>query len=179
MLTAFLIGVAASLTAAGIIGAVRAARGHSPQPVQFEPLQPKARPKQARPTKSPVTKFATSVSPGSRLLARLIDWIPAFTPGVFATDGPSTLNNLLGVVVMGWIYVVLPGTTALFGSSPGKLALGLKVVDRSGHHISYFHGVFREFAKLCALCIAPLLYGYRWWQYESIDDPGASSFVVR
>jgi uncharacterized RDD family membrane protein YckC len=123
-----------------------------------------------------------------RFLARIIDWLILWVAGAmvkFATgigaigfagfsilhDGefdPTELVHLLAAgLVAVMVKVLLTAVYEIafltrFGATPGKMALGLKVVRASGAPLSFGRAVGRYFAYWLSCLTAPLLWVGFW-----------------
>lgn len=61
-------------------------------------------------------------------------------------SGPSGLNYLSSVAKIGFLYLYSIWSISRFGGTPGKLLLGLRVLDETnGHFLPIYRVVLREF----------------------------------
>jgi uncharacterized RDD family membrane protein YckC len=107
-------------------------------------------------------------SPWSRLVASLIDGL-ILVPLSFLLMALAGINplaqtttfvqDLLFNWIPSWAYYVI--FTALYGATPGKMALGLKVVRTDGQPVDWLTAFMREVVGK-TLSTLPLLLGYLW-----------------
>ena len=122
-----------------------------------------------------------TVGPGRRLAAAGIDWLlVALTlallgAGLFpAAEIDDDLGLAMAVAAIGAYYV---GLTWLIGGTPGKLLLGVEVVDETGHWL----GIGRSLLRFAVWCCLPLLA----WAFvlganrRGLHDLIAGTYVVR
>ncbi len=124
-------------------------------------------------------------SAGQRLGAFLVDLVISIIVGVvgFAIgsaigDLGSTLNSVFGIVY--WIIVLIMVATR--GQSPGKIAIGIKIVKMDGTPVGFGTTLLREvIGKIVSAII--LLLGYIWilfdGQRQGWHDKIASTYVVK
>lgn len=128
-------------------------------------------------------------SPWRRLVASLVDGL-ILVPislllmalaGVNPLTTPTTLlQDLLFNWVPSWAYYVT--FTALYGATPGKMALGLRVVRTDGQPLDWLTAFMREVVGK-TLSTLPLLLGYLWAFFhprrQAWHDLIADTLVVR
>ncbi|TBH17451.1 RDD family protein [Thermus thermamylovorans] len=128
-------------------------------------------------------------SPWRRLVAALVDSL-ILVPVTFLLMALAGINPLVGSttplqdflfqVVPGWAYYV--AFTALYGATPGKMALGLKVVRPDGRPVDWLTAFVREVPGK-TLSALPLLLGYLWALFhprrQTWHDLIADTLVVR
>lgn len=128
-------------------------------------------------------------SPWRRLLASLIDGlilVPlSFLLMTLAGINPLTasttfLQDFLFNWLPSWAYYVI--FTALYGATPGKMALGLRVVRTDGQPVDWLTAFMREVIGK-TLSTLPLLLGYLWAFFhprrQAWHDLIADTVVVR
>ncbi|MEZ0348776.1 MAG: RDD family protein [Thermus sp.] len=127
-------------------------------------------------------------SPWRRLVASLVDGLILFflsflLMALAGVDplGPSTLGqDLLFQGLPGWAYYV--AFTALYGATPGKMALGLRVVRTDGKPMDWLTAFMREVVGK-TLSTLPFLLGYLWAFFhpkrQAWHDLIADTLVVR
>lgn len=107
-------------------------------------------------------------SPWRRLVASLIDGL-ILVPLSFLLMALAGINplaqtttfvqDLLFNWIPSWAYYVI--FTAVYGATPGKMALGLKVVRTDGQPVDWLTALMREVVGK-TLSTLPLLLGYLW-----------------
>ena len=124
-------------------------------------------------------------SVGQRLGTFLVDLVISIIVGVVGFiigsvigDSGSTLNSVFGIVY--WIIVLIMVATR--GQSPGKIAIGIKIVKTDGTPIGFGTMLLREIiGKIVSAII--LLLGYIWilfdGQRQGWHDKIASTYVVK
>ncbi|GAA5334019.1 MULTISPECIES: RDD family protein [Thermus] len=106
-------------------------------------------------------------SPWRRLVASLLDSLILVPLSLLLMAlagvnplGPTTLaQDLLFQWLPGWAYYV--AFTALYGATPGKMLLGIKVVRLDGKPVDWLTAFMREVVGK-TLSTLPLLLGYFW-----------------
>ncbi len=124
-------------------------------------------------------------SAGQRLGAFLIDLvisiivgIAGFVIGSFIGGEGQTMNTVFGIAY--WIIVLFMVATR--GQSPGKIAIGIKIVKMDGRPIGFGTMLLREIiGKIVSAII--LLLGYIWILFDG-KRPGwhdkiANTYVVK
>lgn len=97
-----------------------------------------------------VSAPAHDVYPGMRFWARWIDYIIAMMLlGVVAAFAyPTFLDHTFGgahiLAVLIWVPIEA-GLISVFGATPGKYLLSIRVVDAAGHKLKYSHSFDRAF----------------------------------
>jgi len=90
------------------------------------------------------------------------------------------VQDLLFNWIPSWAYYVI--FTALYGATPGKMALGLKVVRTDGQPVDWLTAFMREVVGK-TLSTLPLLLGYLWAFFhprrQAWHDLIADTLVVR
>ncbi|WP_135257796.1 RDD family protein [Thermus caldilimi] len=128
-------------------------------------------------------------SPWRRLMASLIDGL-ILVPLSFLLMALAGINplaqtttfvqDLLFNWIPSWAYYVI--FTALYGATPGKMALGLKVVRTDGQPVDWLTAFMREVVGK-TLSTLPLLLGYLWAFFhpkrQAWHDLIADTLVVR
>ncbi|MFD3004527.1 RDD family protein [Thermus tengchongensis] len=128
-------------------------------------------------------------SPWRRLMASLIDGL-ILVPLSFLLMALAGINplaqtttfvqDLLFNWIPSWAYYVI--FTALYGATPGKMALGLKVVRTDGQPVDWLTAFVREVPGK-TLAALPLLLGYLWAFFhpkrQAWHDLIADTLVVR
>ncbi|MFN4071094.1 MAG: RDD family protein [Thermus caldifontis] len=93
---------------------------------------------------------------------------------------PTFVQNLLFNGLPSWAYYVI--FTALYGATPGKMALGLRVVRTNGQPVDWLTAFMREVIGK-TLSALPLLLGYLWAFFhprrQAWHDLIADTVVVR
>lgn len=87
--------------------------------------------------------------------------------------------QLLGLVVT-WLYWALMESSAR-GATVGKMAVGLRVVDESGHRLSFLRATGRFFAKFVStiiLCIGFLMIAFTD-RKRGLHDMIAGTLVIK
>ena len=124
-------------------------------------------------------------SAGQRLGAFLVDFVISIVVGIagFVIGsamglGEQTMNTVFGIVY--WIIVLI--MVASRGQSPGKIAIGIKIVKTDGTPIGFGTTLLREvIGKIVSAII--LLLGYIWvlfdGQRQGWHDKIASTYVVK
>lgn len=112
--------------------------------------------------------------PIPRIAARVIDWIlwlairagaAAFIGYVAGSEPADTwldraLIPVLGVILIS-IYEI--GLVARTGATVGKMAMGLKVVNRDGRAVDLSTAMYRVLPLLVVGLIEAFLFGRTWW----------------
>jgi len=128
-------------------------------------------------------------SPWRRLVASLIDGL-ILVPLSFLLMTLAGINRLAQTTtfvqdllfnwIPSWAYYVI--FTALYGATPGKMALGLKVVRTDGQPVDWLTAFMREVVGK-TLSTLPLLLGYLWAFFhpkrQAWHDLIADTLVVR
>jgi uncharacterized RDD family membrane protein YckC len=122
-----------------------------------------------------------------RVVAKFIDSICLYALGLPAQYIASSISDPLvaGIVPMAFSLVIAVAFTVFFlgrfGATPGKMALGLKVVRADGLRISYMRAAGRHFAELVSSLI--LLIGYIMVAFDdekrALHDRMCDTRVVR
>ena len=124
-------------------------------------------------------------SRGQRFGAFLVDLVISiivgavgFMIGSAIGDLGQTLNSVFGIVY--WIIVLIMVATR--GQSPGKIAIGIKIVKMDGTPVGFGTTLLREIiGKIISAII--LLLGYIWilfdGQRQGWHDKIASTYVVK
>lgn len=115
-------------------------------------------------------------------LSALLGWVAGSFYGV-TVDAPDkktaqAIGNVVGVIVW-WLYYASLESSAR-QASLGKLALGIKVVDRQGGRISFGRATGRHFAKIVSgliLMIGYLMAGFTA-RKQALHDMMAGCLVV-
>ncbi|WP_243091205.1 RDD family protein [Thermus neutrinimicus] len=128
-------------------------------------------------------------SPWRRLMASFLDGLIlvalSFLLMTLAGVNPlvqttSFTQDLLFNWLPSWAYYVV--FTALYGATPGKMALGLKVVRTDGQPVDWLTAFMREVVGK-TLSTLPLLLGYLWAffhpKHQAWHDLIADTLVVR
>ncbi|MEZ0322445.1 RDD family protein [Thermus sp. PS18] len=127
-------------------------------------------------------------SPWRRFVASLIDGL-ILVPLSFLLMALAGINPLVQTTfvqdllfnwIPSWAYYVI--FTALHGATPGKMALGLKVVRTDGQPVDWLTAFMREVVGK-TLSTLPLLLGYLWAFFhprrQAWHDLIADTLVVR
>lgn len=95
-----------------------------------------------------------------------------------AQMGLLLLVTLLGFVAQ-WLYFALFESSSLH-ATPGKLAMGIKVVDGAGHRISFGRATGRWFGKIVSGLILNIGYMMAGWteRKQALHDMMAGTLVV-
>ena len=101
----------------------------------------------------------------------------------YATMGPAILVKMLGAV--GVTFIIYFGYFAAFEASslmatPGKLALGIKVVDMNGQRLSFLHALGRNLGKIISnltLNVAYVMAGFTV-RKQALHDKMAHTLVI-
>ncbi|WP_243095275.1 RDD family protein [Thermus thalpophilus] len=127
-------------------------------------------------------------SPWRRLVASLLDSLILVPLSLLLMAlagvnplGPTTLTqDLLFQWLPGWAYYV--AFTALYGATPGKMLLGIKVVRLDGKPVDWLTAFMREVVGK-TLSTLPLLLGYLWAFFhpkrQAWHDLIADTLVIR
>ena len=127
-------------------------------------------------------------SPWRRLVASLVDSLVLLPLSLLLMAlaggdplGPTTwVQDLLFQWIPGWTYYT--AFTALYGATPGKMALGLKVVRTDERPVDWLTAFMREVVGK-TLSTLPLGLGYLWAFFhprrQAWHDPIAPPLVVR
>ena len=99
--------------------------------------------------------------------------------GVVDLGNPSVTDQVLEAVISFGYYILL---TAAFGAPPGKMALGMRVVDESGQKAGFFKVLIREtIGKIVSAIV--LFLGYIWILFDGKrqgwHDKIGGTFVVK
>ncbi|WP_117238111.1 RDD family protein [Thermus sediminis] len=107
-----------------------------------------------------------TASPWRRLVAYLVDGLilAPLVVLVMALGGvdlanPTPLQNFTFNALPSWAYYVV--FTALYGATPGKMLLGIRVVKTDGNPVDWLTAFMREVVGK-TLSILPLGLGYVW-----------------
>ncbi len=124
-------------------------------------------------------------SAGQRFGAFLVDFLISIIVGIvgFAIGSAmggegQTMNSVFGITY--WIIVLIMVATR--GQSPGKIAIGIKIVKMDGTPIGFGTALLREvLGKIVSAII--LLLGYIWILFDGKrqgwHDKIASTYVVK
>jgi uncharacterized RDD family membrane protein YckC len=87
-------------------------------------------------------------------------------------------SNVLGIV-LGWLYEAM-FTSSAYQATPGKMAVGIRVVDEGGQRISFGRATGRYFGKIISGLICGFGYFMAGWdeRKQSLHDKMASTLVV-
>ena len=123
---------------------------------------------------------AARASFGRRFVAFFVDSLVFVVVGVVLgiVGAPETLVNVVALVVAISYFTYFEGSS---GQTPGKKALGIRVVDqRGGGSIGYGRAAIRYVGRIVSSL--PLLLGYLWMLWDSEKqtwhDKFATSVVV-
>ena len=123
---------------------------------------------------------AARASFGRRFVALLVDSLVFVVVGVFLgiIGASETVVNVVALLVAISYFTYFEGSS---GQTPGKRALGIRVVDqRGGGSIGYGRAAIRYVGRIVSSI--PLLLGYLWMLWDSEKqtwhDKFASSVVV-
>lgn len=124
------------------------------------------------------------------IIVSIVSFIPAiiigFIVGVF---GAFVDNETVSIILGGFIYLTIVAANVCyyagfhaskFQATPGKMLLGIKVVDIHGNRISFWRGVGRFFAILLStftLYIGFIMAGVHS-QKRSLHDIVAGTYVI-
>jgi len=100
-------------------------------------------------------------------------------PGMMNLGPMYFLGQLVGLVVT-WLYLALMESSKFQGTL-GKMAIGLKVIDRNGNRISFARATGRTFSKLflSGIClIGFIMAAFTQWK-QGLHDMIAGTYVVR
>lgn len=128
-------------------------------------------------------------SPWRRLVASFLDGL-ILVPLSFLLMALAGINPLVQTTTFvqdllfnwlpSWAYYVI--FTALYGATPGKMALGLRVVRTDGQPVDWLTAFIREVVGK-TLSTLPLLLGYLWAFFhprrQAWHDLIADTLVVR
>ena len=104
-------------------------------------------------------------SPWRRLVASLVDGLivvfVTFLGEILASLSQEHIASaiVLEVLLFPWIYYVV--LTALYGATPGKMLLGIRVVKSDGRPVDWFTAFMREVVGKI-LSSLPLDLGFLW-----------------
>lgn len=105
-------------------------------------------------------------SPWRRLVASFVDglilvFVTLLLMALARVDwmNPTPAQNLLFNWLPSWAYYV--AFTALYGATPGKMLLGIRVVKTDGRPVDWLTALMREVVGK-TLSILPLGLGYLW-----------------
>ncbi len=106
-----------------------------------------------------------------------------FSQDVYATMGPAMLAKMLGVMglttVIYFVYFAAFESSSLM-ATPGKLALGIKVVDMNGQRLSFWRSLGRNLGKIISsltLNIAYVMAGFTV-RKQALHDKMANALVI-
>ena len=130
---------------------------------------------------------------GRRAAAKLVDLVVVFAALIFAiavsasvADGAAApLGAVLLVAWLLYIFLYPWFTVALFGQTPGKMAVGIKVVRGSDEgRVGWLRALGRYLSEFAlGLFSIPLLLSYLWplWdsRKETLHDKMAGTIVTR
>ncbi|MEN2982883.1 MAG: RDD family protein [Thermus sp.] len=130
-----------------------------------------------------------TASPWRRLAASLMDGLILVPLSLFLLalagippleGAPGFWDDLLFNWLPGWAYYT--AFTALYGATPGKMLLGLRVVRTDGQPMDWTTALMREVVGK-TLSTLPLLLGYLWAFFhprrQAWHDLIADTLVVR
>jgi len=118
-----------------------------------------------------------------RLLAAILDAIIISIPAAIVTlilvwaSGISSFSYLVDLCALGLI-VYLDG---IKGGTPGKLILGLRIVNEKGEYIGIPSALFRYIAKIISALILGIGYLMIAWdaKKQGLHDKIAKTYVVK
>lgn len=96
----------------------------------------------------------------------------------YGHPGLQLFGNLLSIAIA-WLYYSL--FHVKFGATPGKMALGLKVVDANGMYLTFGRATGRHFSKIlsgCTLLIGYIIAGFDRSK-QALHDKIAGTYVIR
>lgn len=141
---------------------------------------------------SPKLRYATF---GARAAAAVIDFIilqiasmflDSFFAGLVLTDLSTTtiVTSMLGPVVLGGALAIVYSVwleSSVWQATPGKMMLGLKVVDIEGRRISFAKSSMRNFAKGLSMLTLGVGYLMPLWtaRRQALHDRAAGCLVIR
>jgi uncharacterized RDD family membrane protein YckC len=116
-----------------------------------------------------------------RLLAAMLDFIILYIPFIIITLVLSLVGANMVIYLLSLLFALLIiYLDSRYGGTPGKLILGLKIVDSEGKNMSYAKAVLRYAAKMSVSMM--LLLGYIWIlvdkNYQGWHDRIAETFVI-
>ena len=129
-----------------------------------------------------------------RVAAKLIDWAAVVGAGIAAalTSAPfATASGELGsvgvAIVIAWILFAILSPwlmVAIWGQTPGKMALGIKVVTDDAGRVGYLRALGRYFSEVVlGIFYLPLFVSYLWplWdgRRQTLHDKAARTVVTR
>jgi len=129
-----------------------------------------------------------------RVAAKLVDWAVLVGSGIaaFVTSAPfTTASGDLGgvglVIVGAWFLfaVLYPWLmVAIWGQTPGKMALGIKVLTDDNGRVGYLRALGRYFSEVVlGVFYLPLVVSYLWplWdgRRQTLHDKAARTVVTR
>jgi uncharacterized RDD family membrane protein YckC len=127
-----------------------------------------------------------------RLLAYIIDAVilgiaggilgAIFGISMMSSSNVGDYNPALNIVslVIAWLYFALFESSAR-GATPGKMALGLRVVTGDGQRLSFLNATGRYFAKFISaiiLCIGFIMIGFTE-RKRGLHDMMANTLVIK
>jgi uncharacterized RDD family membrane protein YckC len=82
-------------------------------------------------------------------------------------------------LVIGWLYEAM-FTSSSYQATPGKMAVGIKVIDLEGNRIGFGRATGRHFAKILSSIICLFGYFMAAWdeRKRALHDQIASTYVV-
>jgi uncharacterized RDD family membrane protein YckC len=109
---------------------------------------------------------------------------PRGTPGAPNMPPPAFWGAIAGIwfaqIVVAWLFEAF-FTASKFQGTPGKMALGLRVVDSNGGRLSFGHATGRHFAKMISGIICGI--GYIVAAFDerkrALHDIMCTTFVVK
>ncbi len=113
------------------------------------------------------------------ILDILIIWLPAVLIGILLTFFVriEILSSLVFILVI-ILYIYLDGK---YGGTPGKLILGLKIVNSEGKYIGIPTAALRYIGKVLSSMIIGIGHLFIVWEpkKQALHDKVANSYVIR
>jgi uncharacterized RDD family membrane protein YckC len=82
-------------------------------------------------------------------------------------------------IVIAWLYEAM-FTASSYQATPGKMAVGLRVVDQYGQRLGFGRATGRHFAKILSGLICAIGYIMAGWdeRKQALHDKLASTYVI-